>query len=66
MYISGGYQLGKNQPNTAFENAKTLAMDEIERAFLGAQVDKPLENKPGSYERLMSGFAQLNQRGKTL
>ncbi len=67
MYIAQGYQLGKNQPNKAFDHAQTLAFDEIERAFLGAQTaDKPLENKPGSFERLTRGFQQLNQRGKTL
>lgn len=64
MYIAQGYQLGKNQPNTAFDHAQKLAFDDIERAFLGAQGEKPKENRPGSYERLTAGFQQLNQRGK--
>jgi hypothetical protein len=67
-YIAQGYQLGKNQPNTALDHAQQLAFDDIERAFLGAAAAEPKvkENAPGSYERLMSGFAQLEARGKTL
>lgn len=65
-YIAGGYQLGKDEPNKAFEQAREIAYDDIEKAMLGAEAAKPKENAPGSYERLMSGFAQLEARGKTL
>lgn len=60
--------VGKDQPNTAFEHAQQIAYDDIERAFLGAASLEPKvkENAPGSYERLMAGFAQLDARGKTL
>ena len=46
----------------ALEEASTLAFDEIERAFLGAAEAKPKENAPGSYERLVKGFGQVNAR----
>lgn len=67
-YIAQGYMLGKNQPNTALDHARQIGYDDIERAFLGEIEDQPTvkENAPGSYERLMAGFHQLDQRGKTL
>lgn len=61
--------LGEGQQNTALENAPKIAYDDIERAFLQAADEAPpvpKENAPGSYERLMAGFAQLEARGKTL
>ena len=67
-YEAQGYMLGKNQPNTALDHARTIGYDDIERAFLGEIEEQPQvkENAPGSYERLMAGFHQLDQRGKTL
>lgn len=60
--------LGKNQPNTALDHAMQIAYDDIEAAFLGAASAEPKvkENAPGSYERLIAGFRQLDARGKTL
>lgn len=65
-FIAGGYQMGKDEPNKALESAREIAFDEVEKAMLGAEEAKPKENARGSYERLMSGFAQLEARGKTL
>lgn len=54
--------LAKGQENKAYENASKLAFDDIERALLGAAVAAPKENAPGSYERLVKGFGQVNAR----
>lgn len=66
MYIAQGYQLGEKEENVAFNRAKEIAFDEIEKAMLGGHEPVQHENAPGSYERLMGGFSQLEARGKTL
>lgn len=69
VYVAQGYQLDKNTPNTALDHAVKIGYDDIERAFLeaaDAQPAAPKENAPGSYERLIQGFQQLEARGKTL
>lgn len=66
QYIAQGYMVGKGEQNKPLEQASTIGFDDIERAFLGAASAQPKENARGSYERLMSGFAQLEARGKTL
>jgi hypothetical protein len=56
----------KGKPNPALDHFAKLGYDDIERAFLEGRQAAPKENAPGSYERLMTGFKQLEARGKTL
>lgn len=58
--------MDKKEQDKAFEAVRGIAFDDIERTLLGAEAEKPSENAPGSYERLMRGFSQLEARGKTL
>lgn len=67
QYIAQGYMVEKGKPNTALDHAAQIGYDDIERAFLGAQPapsERPAENKPGSYERLIQGFNQVNAKAR--
>ncbi len=62
QYISMGYMIEKGKPNEPLMMAKTMAYDEIERAMLGGASSAPVENKPGTYEKLMG--LQMTARGQ--